>query len=160
MKRCTYVPNVVFDKFLTQLAPAELKVLLVVIRQTNGWCDKENGGRKKRDRISTSQFMTKANLSRRSVAWAVRSLVQKELITVSDLSGGSLSSRMRQGKSSLYFSPGTQLVQLSTPTCAVWRHELVQPTAHNKRNRSKETITKERTTRPKGMTHIAELLRN
>ena len=56
-KQTTQVPNFIFDICLSQLTEAELKVLLVVIRQTLGWLDKLTGKRKSRDRITISQFI-------------------------------------------------------------------------------------------------------
>ena len=54
----TYVPNYIFDSFLPVLTLAELKVYLIIVRQTNGWVNKATGTRKQSDRISRSQFMT------------------------------------------------------------------------------------------------------
>jgi len=39
----TNVPNIIFDTHLKDLGYAELKILLVIIRQTYGWKDKHTG---------------------------------------------------------------------------------------------------------------------
>jgi hypothetical protein len=52
IKNSTMVPNVILDHYLSSLTAAELKVLLVIVRQTVGWADKCTGKRKIRDRFS------------------------------------------------------------------------------------------------------------
>ncbi len=79
-QRTTQVPNVVFDSMLPILTYAELKILLVIIRQTYGWINKRTGKRKVYDRITYGQFIKKTGLSRRSVSSAVTSLAKKGFI--------------------------------------------------------------------------------
>lgn len=55
------INNAVFDVIMPNLSPNAFKVLCVAIRQTLGWAD-GNGGRKKTDKISYSQFMEKAGI--------------------------------------------------------------------------------------------------
>jgi hypothetical protein len=38
-KHTTQVPNILFDTHLRELTESELKILLIVIRQTIGWYD-------------------------------------------------------------------------------------------------------------------------
>lgn len=90
-QRTTQVPNVVFDSLLPFLTYAELKILLVVIRQTYGWINKRTGKRKVYDRITYSQFIKKTGLSRRSVNTAMTSLYKKGLITRASHVDGTLS---------------------------------------------------------------------
>lgn len=41
-QQTTQVPNVLFDTHLPNITTlSEIKILLVIIRQTNGWIDKE-----------------------------------------------------------------------------------------------------------------------
>lgn len=104
MKYTTAVPNSVFDTHLPSLTEAELKVLLIIIRQTNGWIDKRTGRRKIRDRISHGQFMVKTGLSRRIVSQAIKSLLEKDLINVTDFAGNLLlKGSERQGSAYLYY---------------------------------------------------------
>lgn len=101
----TSVPNLIFDIFLKELKVAELKVLLVIIRQTLGWSDKRSlRGRKEQDWISTTQLMTKTGCSRRAISSAIDNLVHKELIEVLDLSGTLLDDpSKRKGKVHLFY---------------------------------------------------------
>jgi len=85
-KQTTQVPNEVFDKHLPNLTFSELKLLLIIIRQSYGWKTK-NGKRKERDRITYSQFQAKTGLSRRVITETVQSLLIKHLISVTAKSG-------------------------------------------------------------------------
>ena len=57
LNQTTPVPNILFDALLPTLTESELKVLLVIIRQTYGWFDFKTKKRKQRDWISYSQFI-------------------------------------------------------------------------------------------------------
>ena len=102
----TPVPNVIFDRYLKDLNLAELKVLLVVIRQTLGWADRRGMyGRKEADWISGSQLREKTGCSHRAISPAIEQLVRKRLIVVRDERGYTLSySKDRRGKNRLYYS--------------------------------------------------------
>ena len=101
----TSVPNVVFDLYLKDLNLAELKVLLVIIRQTLGWKDKQTKSeRKECDWISGSQLSLKTGASKRAINTAIRILVEKNLIDVLDTDGKLLDSPdKRKGKPKLFF---------------------------------------------------------
>ncbi len=101
----TPVPNVLFDLYLKDLKATELKILLIIIRQTLGWVDKkEKGGRKSRDWISTSQLERKTGSSRRAISSGLASLVEMGLIRVTDDSGFHLhEAKERKGKMKLYY---------------------------------------------------------
>ena len=103
----TPVPNSLFDIFLKDLQIAELKVLLVVIRQTLGWRDKQAVlGRKEIDWISNEQLQAKTGSSRRAISSAIQILVSKHLIEVLDDKGVLLYEAIkRQGKSRLFYRP-------------------------------------------------------
>ncbi|MFV0572864.1 MAG: replication protein [Xanthomarina gelatinilytica] len=101
----TTVPNSVFDKHLTDLGYAELKVLLVIIRQTYGWKDKRTGGYKRWDWISQRFFVRKTGLSARAVSTAISQLIYKGLILVKNQKGYLLfDKKQRQQEAKLYFS--------------------------------------------------------
>ena len=55
----TQTPNEFFDDIAKTLKEGELRVLLVIMRQTFGW------GNKKWDRISISQFQEKTGMGER-----------------------------------------------------------------------------------------------
>lgn len=86
MRNQTFVPNVLFDTLLPRLNPAELKVLLIIIRQTLGYVARNKSGkqRKQRDWISIAQFTVKTGLSRMAVSNALTSLQQKNVINITD----------------------------------------------------------------------------
>jgi hypothetical protein len=153
-KQTTHVPNFVFS-VLPTLTEAELKVILVVIRQTLGWIDKRSGQRKTRDRLTASQFIQKTGLSRRVITKAIQSLCQKHFLTVTDFKGNPLTqSSERKGKSYLYYSllkPAHETTQTSVQNIP----EPVHETSYNKTNSTKKTVSKEK----KGMLgHIGGLL--
>jgi len=101
----TPVPNSVFDYHLKELQSAELKVLLVIIRQTLGWTDRHSVlGRKEKDWISNSQLQAKTGSSRRAITSATEALVKKELIDVLDDVGNLLTDpQKRKGKLRLFY---------------------------------------------------------
>ncbi|MBK8484751.1 MAG: replication protein [Saprospiraceae bacterium] len=104
-QQTTQVPNVVFDEHLPALTESELKILLIIIRQTNGWIDKFTGKRKTRDRISHSQSMSKTGLSRRVISNAIKSLCSKGLVNITCQHGKFLdNSEDRKGKILLTYS--------------------------------------------------------
>lgn len=137
----TQIPNILFDTYLPELKESELKILLVVMRQTNGWIDVKTGKRKTRDRISRNQFMQKTGLSRKIVSLAIKGLVDKRLLSITDQRGNLLhTSEDRKGKNYIYYSfqPGyikTEMRVHSTPTPGC-------NCTHNKRNYIKENKTK------------------
>ncbi|MBK9638160.1 MAG: replication protein [Bacteroidetes bacterium] len=101
----TSVPNYIFDSLLPHLSIAEIKVLMIIIRQTIGWKDvKSTDGRKCRDWISSIQLQNKTGCSRRAISTAINHLVSKGLIVVSGFDNSTLSNpEERKGKSRLYF---------------------------------------------------------
>lgn len=105
----TPVPNSLFDVHLKKLKSAELKVLLVIIRQTLGWADKlGTTGRKDRDWIASRQLQEKTGASRRAISSATEILVKKNLIDVLDEAGTTLfEPAMRQGKLRLFYRPSS-----------------------------------------------------
>jgi len=91
------------DTLLPYLTETELKMILVIIRQTNGWIDRRTGLRKTRDRISHSQFVRKTGLCRKSISKTIKSLVGKDLISVTDQYGNILTeSEDRKGMRMFY----------------------------------------------------------
>ena len=101
----TAVPNFLFDIHLKELKSAELKVILIIIRQTLGWADRRAVlGRKERDWISGSQLQSKTGSSQRAISSAIENLVRKNLIDVLDYQGSILdTAEKRKGKLRLYY---------------------------------------------------------
>ena len=89
------VPALLLDRLLPALTDTELRVLLIVTRQTLGWVDegRESAhGRKYRDWMSQSQLQAKTGKSRDSVSRAVGALVEARLIVVENPAGEELTS--------------------------------------------------------------------
>ena len=108
-KQTTSVPNIIFDTHLPLLTEAELKMLLVIIRQTNDWVDKCTGLRKTRDRISRGQFMKKTGLCRRVISKTLQNLVSKGLIQITCKYGNSLHrAEVWKGVTRMYYSLQTE----------------------------------------------------
>lgn len=142
-KGITPVPNNFFEVYLPKLSASELKILLVIIRQTYGWIDFKTRRRKQRDRISHSQFIQKTGLSKRIISQSVTSLIHKRLITLSDYQGNSLNeATKRKGYQCIYYSSCLRLVQNGNQSYGNNRPRQVQNSIYNKRN-NKEKRTKE-----------------
>jgi phage replication O-like protein O len=96
-KSTTMVPNTIFDNLLPSLSEKELKVLLIILRQTIGWVSK-NGKRKSRDWISHRYFINITGLSRKSITQAISLLIKKGFIRAETISHQTLeSSNDRKG---------------------------------------------------------------
>lgn len=70
----TQTPNELFDKWVPVLREAELKVYLIIVRKTFGW-------HKNKDRISLSQLETLTGLHRSNITKAIKSLLERGIIT-------------------------------------------------------------------------------
>lgn len=103
IKQSTQVPNNVFDTLLKTLSEKELKVLLVILRQTLGWVDR-NGNRKRRDWISQKYFRNKTGLSGKAVSQAIELLVNRNLIIATNTQSKILkTSSSRRGQDKIYY---------------------------------------------------------
>ncbi|MEO0582145.1 MAG: hypothetical protein AAF135_07985 [Bacteroidota bacterium] len=106
MHYMTPIPNEVFDVYLRELKPGELKVLLLVLRQTLGYV-KHKGSKRRKDRdwISISQFKGKTGCDAKTISKAIQALIELELIAVTDISRRSLPNpNTRRGKKRLFFA--------------------------------------------------------
>jgi len=101
----TPVPNAMFDVHLRGLKLAEIKVLLIIIRQTFGWEDKKSKSeRKEIDWISGSQLANKTGCSKRAINDAISILIKKNLIEVLSQEGYLLDApEKRRGQQKLFF---------------------------------------------------------
>ena len=107
----TQTPNSLFDIHLKTLSKSELKVLLIIIRKTVGIVDVKNrSNRLERAWISQRLFRICTNLSGRAISTAINSLMQKDLIIVTNESGQILKNKnTRRGASRLYYSSNSLL---------------------------------------------------
>ncbi len=94
--RFTKVPDILFDTWMPTLSEAELKTLLIIVRQTFGW-------NKARDEISHSQFMKKTGLSQRAITGAIESLSNQNLIRITDQKGSILTADERRYRKSITY---------------------------------------------------------
>lgn len=84
----TQVPNSILDEILPQLKEVELKVLLVIVRQTLGWIeDDETGRRKEKDWISIGQFKKKTGCGRVAIGRAITKLIEYNLVEANSPEG-------------------------------------------------------------------------
>lgn len=101
----TQVPNELFDQYLHHLNQSELKVILVVIRQTLGYIDRKTKKRKRKDWIAMGFFQRKTGLTRKSISIAIHDLIEKELLVALDYYERELrSSKDRRGKKRIYYA--------------------------------------------------------
>lgn len=117
----TPVPNALLDQVMPTLRDTELRVLLVVVRQTRGWQDGPNvSQRKERDWLTQSQLMGRTGRGSGAVAHAVEALVQVGLIEVQDRTGRPLNtpSERRRHLGRLYYRLGTASGPVSGPVRA------------------------------------------
>jgi hypothetical protein len=109
-RNSTQVPNKIFDLYLKTLSVKELKVLLIVVRQTLGWID-SNGNRKKRDWMSQRFFANKTGLSPKSVSQGIEMLVSKGLIIATSEDGRELLlPNDRKGQGKVFYGPSEHLI--------------------------------------------------
>lgn len=109
-RKSTQVPNKLFDIHLKTLSVKELKVLLIVIRQTLGWIDSK-GNRKKRDWMSQRFFANKTGLSPKSVSQGIEMLVSKGLIIATSEDGRELwRPNDRKGQGKVFYGPSEHLI--------------------------------------------------
>ena len=112
-KNTTQTPNSLFDLHLKHLSLSELKVLLTIVRKTIGVVHPSiPGTRLQRAWISQKLFMRCTSLSGRAVSSAIGSLVDRNLIVVSDGKGNTVSSKSsRRGSPRLYYASRLRLDQ-------------------------------------------------
>lgn len=153
MPNTTPTPNWLYDVVMATLSDVELRVLLVVIRQTMGWMEnKETGMRKTEDWIAHSELIKKTGKSSRGVSYAIDSLVKKGLIETRDVDGTVLIESETRKRKKIYYRLGdvstannavTNLSQIKTGAIANNDTSLPQPLRNTKETITKETITKE-----------------
>lgn len=106
--RSTPVPNALLDTWMPRLSDTELRVLLVVTRQTFGFQEKGKGAstRRARDWITHSQLKLKTGRASAAVSHAVDGLTKKGLLCVCTAEGRLLQTpqERRRYPSKLFFS--------------------------------------------------------
>ena len=112
----TPVPNWLLDQAMPKLRDTELRVLLVVVRQTLGWqALNDPSRRKERDWLTQSHLMRRTGRASEALSRAVDGLVRGGLIDVLDREGVSLTTpaERRRHLGRLYYRlrPGTNALQ-------------------------------------------------
>jgi hypothetical protein len=134
----TPVPNQFFEH-IPILTHAEIRVLLVVLRQTFGWKDRKTGQRIVKDKLSYDFILKKTGLYRTILSVTIQGLIDKKLLIVSDRKGNELSKAQdRKGKRFLFYQ--FQPVRNSDMTCSQSRIEPVRNSEHTQRNTNKKKL--------------------
>lgn len=97
----TQIPNRIIDEWMPRLKDVELRVLILITRQTLGWVeDVETGRRKERDWISQRQLIDKTGRSRKHLSAALKVLIETyHLVEATDVKGRILNTAdKRQGR--------------------------------------------------------------
>ena len=119
MQQCTPLPNRLLDELMPELTDTQLRVLLVVLRATEGWKG-EGNGRKERDWLSHAQLKARTGRASAAVCAAIEVLVGRGLVTVENQSGRELATANERRRSKLYFRLGPAVSQsgsvLRSPT--------------------------------------------
>ena len=132
----TPVPNIFFD-YIPTLTHAEIRVLLVVIRQTHGWKNTKTGQRKVKDRLSYDYIIKRTGLYRTILSETIQQLIDIGLLVVTDRNGNELKqSDERKGKRFLFYQ--FQHIRSFDTTCSELRTTHIRSSEHNKRNTLKK----------------------
>jgi len=84
------IPSILLDELMPILKDTELRVLLLVARQTIGRVDKTGVASKDRDWLAHSQLRKRTGRASEAVSAAVDSLIQKGLLEVFTIAGEQL----------------------------------------------------------------------
>lgn len=157
-KQTTQVPNEVFDTHLLNLTFSELKLLLIIIRQTYGWVD-NNGKRKQRDRITYSQFQLKTGLSRRVITQTVQSLLNKHLITITASNGERLHNpEQRKGRVYIFYAPSFNTHADNIKKACILNQNSMKNTVHKKTSTGKRRDRKRVSEKQSDTDRVLEIL--
>lgn len=141
----TQVPNEVFDEHLSYLNQTQLKVLLVVIRQTLGWIHPKTKQRKDKDWISISFFSKKTRLTHKSISMAIAALIYKELIVALDYEEKELRHpKDRRGKKRIYYAYAPLFRALKRKTCVKKSKDLSIYPPYTKQTQTKRNTPPEK----------------
>ena len=131
LKNTTPIPNEFFE-YIPTLTHAEIRVLLVVLRQTYGWKDFKTGQRKLKDKLSYNFLIKKTGLYRTVLTLTIKTLVDKNILLITDFKGKALiNAEDRKGKRILYYQ--FKPIRNSDTTYMQLQTEPVRNSEHNKR---------------------------
>lgn len=126
------VPVRLVDEIMPALKDTELRVLLVVLRQTAGWRSDRldpGGPRKRRDWLSHRQLCRRTGRGSGAVSAAVSSLVNTGLLVVEDGTGTLLNTpeERRRSLGRLYFRLGAALEIYGSGACGKVENRQIFP---------------------------------
>ena len=105
----TFVPHACFA-WMPRLTDTELRLLLVVIRQTLGWHDPATGARKQSDWLSLRRLAALTGRGHAALSVALDGLVRTELVEVRGTGGEALDTPQgRRAARRLWLAPGPGL---------------------------------------------------
>lgn len=139
------IPTWLVDEVMPRLRDTELRVLLVVVRQTLGWQEGPDPmHRKERDWLTQSQLMRRTGRASGAVSRAVDALVRAGLIEVLDRAGNALGTpaERRRHLGRLYYRLSRQLSPAASvgQSAGVPKSEAGVPKSeHAKANTTKES---------------------
>lgn len=146
----------ILDKWMPILSDVELRILLVVTRQTLGWLwDPNTKMRKKEDWISRGQLVRKTGKSPRSISDGIKALVEKfHVIEARDSRGGSLetASKRRAKFGKIYYR-----LSLHQPAQGLFGVNVGKVRRGQNFPRQKSNTTKETLIQKENLTKIAEI---
>ncbi len=103
----TPTPNELYNGEMKKMKDTELRVVLVVTRQTLGWIkDDDSGRRKEKDWISHQQLIDKTGRSGRAVSNAIESCIQNGWIEARNGDGEILDSPKKRSGNKIYYRLG------------------------------------------------------
>jgi hypothetical protein len=88
-KQTTQLPNAFVDIHLRTMSEKEVKILLLIVRQTIGFSDGK-GGRKKREWLSQKFISSRTGLSFKSISLGIHQLIIKNLVIAYNSKGSVL----------------------------------------------------------------------
>ncbi len=139
--RTTPVPNEFFSIIAT-LSDAELRVLLLTIRQTYGWISQNSIDRKQRDKMTYAYIIKRTGLYRSCLSTTIQSLINKQLLKVTDFSGQLLDTpQKRKGIRFLFYEYVRQVPVCNNDT--TYSNNQTRPVwvlEHNKRNTNQNKL--------------------
>jgi phage replication O-like protein O len=134
-KQTTQIPNELIEAIPNlKLSGSEVKLLLIFYRATWGW-------HKTRDRLTFSELIRRTGLGHRIISTSIQSLIDKELLRVTDYQGESLNSpQERKGKLYLFYTPLRLTSAVSSIKQSNNKHQPMQKQKDNKTNVTKPIV--------------------
>ena len=103
----TPTPNWLYNGEMKKMSDTELRVVLVVTRQTLGWIENEETGmRKTEDWISQKQLVEKTGRSNRAISTAINNCIKNKWIEARDKTGNLLKTPEERSGNKVFYRLG------------------------------------------------------